>query len=324
MQITHHLTELRSILKQVQAKQHAIALVPTMGNLHAGHLHLVKLAQQAGSDGQPSPFVVVSIFVNPLQFGKGEDYSRYPRTLQADFDKLSEAGVDLVFAPDVQEMYPDYQPETQALGQHMLVALPDIADDLCGASRPGHFSGVATVVTKLFAMVQPDIAIFGKKDFQQLHIIRGLIRQFNWPIQLIAGETLRESDGLAMSSRNGYLSALERMEAPRLYKALQLLVQALHKAWQASTNDSEQTLAHDASTDAVFVKALAEMEQQTAQYLSQLGWIVDYVAIRSATTLQIPQASEPEWVVLIAARLGKTRLIDNIEYKHCPEKKRYA
>lgn len=318
MQITHHLTELRSILKQVQAKQHAIALVPTMGNLHAGHLHLVKLAQQAVSDGQPSPFVVVSIFVNPLQFGKGEDYSRYPRTLQADCDKLSQAGVDLVFAPEVQEMYPDYQPETQALGQHMLVALPDIAEDLCGASRPGHFAGVATVVTKLFAMVQPDIAIFGKKDFQQLHIIRGLIRQFNWPIQLIAGETLRESDGLAMSSRNGYLSALERMEAPRLYKALQLLVQALQKISRNSVREaaSNQSISYVNATEAVFVKALAEMEQQTAQYLSQLGWIVDYVAIRSATTLQIPQASEPVWVVLIAARLGKTRLIDNIEYKH--------
>lgn len=320
MKITHHLTELRSILKQVQAKQHAIALVPTMGNLHAGHLHLVKLAQQAVSDGQPSPFVVVSIFVNPLQFGKGEDYSRYPRTLQADCDKLSQAGVDLVFAPEVQEMYPDYQPDTQALGQHMLVALPDIAEDLCGASRPGHFAGVATVVTKLFAMVQPDIAIFGKKDFQQLHIIRYMIRQFNWPIRLIAGETLREPDGLAMSSRNSYLSPLERMEAPRLYKSLQALVLALQKISSNSVREaaSNQSVSYVNATEAVFVKALAEMEQQTAQYLSQLGWIVDYVAIRSATTLQIPQASEPVWVVLIAARLGKTRLIDNIEYKHMP------
>lgn len=274
MQVIRDVDALRARL----GKETSIAFVPTMGNLHAGHLQLVELAKNHGT------CIVVSIFVNPLQFGANEDLANYPRTLEADCEKLEAAGVDVLFAPTELEMYPALQTIT--------INLPPIADELCGASRPGHFSGVATVVLKLFNMVMPHVTVFGKKDFQQLFIIRELVQQLNLPIRIIAGDTMRESDGLAMSSRNGYLSSGQRLEAPRLQRALQLVVEAVRSGNQAF--------------DAI--------ESQTTQYLTQLGWIVDYISIRSAVTLLPAEKSDQKLVVLAAARLGKTRLIDNIEF----------
>lgn len=265
-------------LRQRLAKETAIAFVPTMGNLHAGHLQLVEVAKQHGR------CVVVSIFVNPLQFGANEDLASYPRTLDADCEKLQAAGVNVVFAPSEAEIYP--------VEQTITVNPPPIANELCGAARPGHFAGVATVVLKLFNMVQPQVAVFGKKDFQQLFIIRELVKQLNLPIAIIGVDTKRDEDGLALSSRNGYLSAAQRLEAPRLQRALQLVVEAAKKGEQD----------------------FAAIEAQTAQYLTQLGWIVDYVSIRSAQTLLPAENTERQLVVLAAARLGKTRLIDNLEF----------
>ena len=286
MQIVHTITALRAELKN----QSGIAFVPTMGNLHAGHIRLVEVAKQQAS------CVVVSIFVNPLQFGKNEDLANYPRTLEADCDKLKQIGADIVFAPSVQEMYPDF--DGNNLNQSMTITPPPVASELCGAVRPGHFAGVATVVLKLFNIVQPSIAVFGKKDFQQLLIIRELVRQFNLPIEIIGVDTMREADGLAMSSRNGYLTAMQRGEAPRLYKALKLMVEAVQKG-------NKDFIARDFIT----------IEQQTTQFLTQLGWIVDYISIRSAKTLLVPQPDETLLIVLGAARQGATRLIDNIEFE---------
>jgi pantoate--beta-alanine ligase len=265
-------------LRQRLARESAIAFVPTMGNLHAGHLQLVEIARQRAS------CVVASIFVNPLQFGANEDLASYPRTLEQDCANLEAAGADIVFTPSVSEMYP--------VAQQVLVEPSPVASELCGAARPGHFRGVTTVVLKLFNMIQPQVAVFGKKDFQQLFILRDMVQQLNLPIEILAGETARETDGLAMSSRNGYLKPAERMEAPRLYRALLQVVQAAKSGRR--------------DFDAI--------EAQTAQYLTQLGWIVDYISVRSATTLLPPQPDEQILVALGAARLGKTRLIDNIEF----------
>jgi pantoate--beta-alanine ligase len=271
---------IRSIaaLRERLARESSVALVPTMGNLHDGHLNLVKIARKHAR------CVVVSIFVNPLQFGPNEDLANYPRTPEQDCANLEAAGADIVFMPTVEEMYP--------VPQQVVVEPPPVADQLCGASRPGHFRGVMTVVLKLFNMVQPQVAVFGKKDFQQLFILREMVRQLNLPIEMIGGETVRESDGLAMSSRNGYLKPAERLEAPRLHRALLQVVQAA----QGGRRD------------------FAAIEAQTAQYLTQLGWIVDYISVRSANTLLPPELDEHALVVLGAARLGKTRLIDNIEF----------
>ena len=273
MQLIHTVAELRQRL----SSETSISFVPTMGNLHAGHLHLVKLARQHGQ------CVVVSIFVNPLQFGVNEDLANYPRTLHEDCAKLEAAEADIVFAPSEIEMYP--------VPQTMMVAPPPIANDLCGASRPGHFSGVATVVLKLFNLVQPHVAVFGKKDAQQLFIIRELVRQFNLGIDIVAGETIRETDGLAMSSRNGYLSSEERAKAPQLYRTLQQVVEAV----EAGRKDYAETEAHAAAS------------------LRKMGWDVDYISVRSSRSLLEPTDSEKNLLVLGAARLGNTRLIDNIE-----------
>lgn len=272
MRVLHHVDALRACL----AGQTQTALVPTMGNLHAGHLALVRQAREAGRP------VVVSIFVNPLQFGAGEDYGRYPRTLEADLALLEAEGTDYVFAPDVAEMYPE--PQT-------VQVLPPLADDLCGASRPGHFQGVCTVVLKLFNMVQPRHAVFGKKDYQQLFLIRAMTRQFNLPISILAGDTVRAPDGLALSSRNGYLSAAERAEAPRLYAVLHGIAARL----AAGEGDC------------------ASLERSGREELARYGWRVDYVSVRSQTTLLPPAGDETALVVLGAARLGDTRLLDNVE-----------
>ena len=272
MRLIHTVAELRQTL----ADQQETAFVPTMGNLHAGH---VRLAEFAAGHGRP---VVASIFVNPLQFGAGEDFNRYPRTLQDDCDRLEAVGTDIVFAPDLADMYPEPQTFTVE---------PPLAGELCGAHRPGHFQGVATVVLKLFNMVQPRYAVFGKKDYQQLFILKGLVRQFNLPIVMVEAETERAEDGLALSSRNGYLSPAERAEAPRLYRLLRAAADRI------------------AGGD----RAFSRLETEAAAQLTQHGWSVDYVSVRSRATLLAPSPSEDRFVLLAAARLGKTRLIDNLE-----------
>lgn len=272
------IAHIQSYLNQLTKINNGLALVPTMGNLHEGHLKLVELAKQRCET------VVVSIFVNPLQFGPSEDLDSYPRTLEEDCEKLEALGVDVVFAPTVAEMYP--------IKQSMLISPPPIANTLCGASRPDHFDGVATVVMKLFNIVQPDVAVFGKKDYQQLLILKQLVQQFNIPVEIMAAEIVREKDGLALSSRNGYLNKMERSEAVRLHKCLQLVVQSAQKG--------------DHSIEAI--------EQQTTDYLNQLGWNVDYIAIRSAETLETPAADEKRLIALGAAQFGQPRLIDNIEF----------
>lgn len=282
MQIIHTVAELRSALKS----KTEVALVPTMGNLHAGHIHLATLAKQQAQ------YVVVSIFVNPLQFGANEDLASYPRTLDADCEKLKAAGVDIVFAPNVQEMYPDFNAATNDLGQTMIICAPPIAKELCGASRPGHFDGVATVVMKLFNIVMPQVAVFGKKDFQQLFIIRELVRQFNLPIEIIAGDTIREASGLAMSSRNGYLSQEQKTNAATLNTCLKQIVDSIYQG----------------NTDFI------GLEQAAAQNLNSNGWLTDYISIRSARTLLPVSKEDTALVVLAAAKIGNTRLIDNIEF----------
>jgi len=273
-------------LRQYLNNQTEIAFVPTMGNLHDGHIKLVNLAKQN------STCVVVSIFVNPLQFGANEDLNSYPRTLEADCEKLKAAGTDVVFAPNIAEIYPNINVITLDFGQTMTIDTPAIANELCGAVRPGHFNGVATIVLKLFNIVQPSIAIFGKKDFQQLFIIRELVKQFNLSIRIMAADTMREPDGLAMSSRNGYLSASERKGANMLHNTLSQTVENLHKSG---------------------LKQITQFEQVATQHLIAAGWQVDYVSIRAVNTLLPAESGDKQVVVLGAARLGKTRLIDNIE-----------
>ena len=254
----------------------ACAFVPTMGNLHEGHLSLVK---QACLTGRP---VVVSIFVNPLQFGAGEDFEHYPRTLEADC-ALLDGLADIVFAPSNEDMYP--------VPQRFYVMPPDkLANDLCGAFRPGHFKGVATVVLKLFNLVQPAVALFGKKDYQQLAVIRQLTSQFNLPVEIHSGETLRAEDGLALSSRNGYLSNEERQKAPHLFRTLR------HLKEQLETGNRDFTW----------------LESAGRETLEAAGWEVDYVAIRRPD-LSPPDSRDHQFVVLGAAYLGQTRLIDNLE-----------
>ncbi len=272
MQILHSVSELRSRLE----REKAIAFVPTMGNLHEGHIELVRIAREKGN------CVVVSIFVNPIQFGPNEDFDKYPRTLEADCAKL-QGLADVVFAPSVEEIYPEKQT--------MFVEPPPIAKELCGEFRPGHFQGVATVVLKLFNLVRPQVAIFGRKDYQQLAIIRQMVSQFNLPIEIVGAEIMRAGDGLALSSRNQYLSDAERIEAAFLSRTLHALRDSL-------TSDK---------------RGYEELEQDAAAMLAGRGWVVEYVAIRKQSNLGIPDAGERKLVVLAAARLGKTRLIDNLE-----------
>lgn len=273
MKIVHTLAALREALRGAQR----IALVPTMGNLHAGHLHLVEQARGMADR------VVVSIFVNPLQFGPNEDFERYPRTLEADCEKLTEVGADVVFAPPVEVMYP--------VAQQVHIEPPPLAAELCGAFRPGHFAGVATVVAKLFNLVQPQVALFGKKDYQQLAVIRALVQQLNFPLEVVGVETQRAADGLALSSRNGYLSEAQRAEAPRLYATLQMLRQAVETGNQD----------------------FAGLEREAAERLQQHGWRIDYVSVRQRSDLLPPGDGAEPLVVLAAAWLGQTRLIDNVE-----------
>lgn len=264
MQILHDIASLR---RSVSGET---ALVPTMGNLHEGHLSLVRIARQH------APRVAVSIFVNRLQFLPGEDFERYPRTFERDCEMLATAGVDLVFAPDEKVLYPE--PQT------VKIQAGPLGEDLEGRFRPGFLDGVATVVLKLLNCVQPRTAMFGKKDYQQLMVVRALVRQLDLPVAIVAGETVREPDGLAMSSRNTYLSAAERAQAPQLYRALQEVA--------AGKINSEKAVKQLAAT----------------------GWKPDYVEVRRRRDLAPPQAGERDLVALAAARLGQTRLIDNLEF----------
>jgi pantoate--beta-alanine ligase len=283
MQTIDSIAQLRRALEG----QNSVALVPTMGNLHAGHLDLIKLAKQQAT------CVVVSIFVNPLQFGANEDLANYPRTLAADCEKLQAAGANIVFVPSVAEMYPDF--DGQDLKQSITVQLPAVANDLCGASRPGHFAGVATVVLKLFNLVQPQLAVFGKKDYQQLFVIREMVKQFNLAIAILAADTVREPSGLAMSSRNGYLSSAEKAQASQLHAEL------------VSVCEQIKQQGHSAN--------FLSLEQAATMNLQRQGWQVDYVAIRAASNLQAASAQDSDLVVLAAAKLGTTRLIDNLSLK---------
>jgi pantoate--beta-alanine ligase len=258
-----------------------VAFVPTMGNLHAGHLELCRIARRHGD------VVVTSIFVNRLQFGPNEDFDRYPRTFEADSAGLEREGVDVLFAPLEHEMYPT--------PQVYRVTPPGVADELEGAFRPGFFGGVCTVVLKLFNLVQPDVAVFGKKDRQQLKIVRGMVQQFNLPIEIVPAETVRAEDGLALSSRNGYLTADERREAPNLHRVLRGIADAIINGRRDYAN----------------------LEADGRAELAARGWKVDYIAIRNGLGLHIPHPEgfdQPSvLIVLAAATLGATRLIDNLD-----------
>ena len=269
------ITSVRDLRERLRREPDNV-FVPTMGNLHEGHIQLMRLAKQRAA------CTVVSIFVNRLQFGPKEDFERYPRTLQADSDMMKEIGVDVVFAPRETEIYPELQT--------FVVEPSDLQHILEGAYRPGHFRGVATVVLKLFNMVAPHTAIFGKKDYQQYVVLRDMVSQLALPVEIMPAETVRAEDGLALSSRNAYLSAAERTEAPRLYRVLCEVREAL----LAGRTD------------------YAKLE---AQALARLGgkWVPDYVAIRRRSDLRLPSSADRELVVLGAAKLGRPRLIDNVE-----------
>ncbi|MGK5079010.1 pantoate--beta-alanine ligase [Janthinobacterium sp. HLX7-2] len=278
MKIISDIEELRDQL----SGQLRTAFVPTMGNLHEGHLSLMRLARKHGDP------VVASIFVNRLQFGPNEDFEKYPRTMAADIAKLEKEGVYVLFAPTEKELYPEPQ-------EYRVRPPDDLGNTLEGEFRPGFFEGVCTVVTKLFSCVGPRVAVFGKKDYQQLMIIRNMARQFALPTEIIAAETYRADDGLALSSRNMYLSESERAEAPELYKGLNFVAEEVRKG----------NLAVD------------ELEQAAMQLLNGRGWKCDYIAVRKRANLQAPSAAElaagEPLVVLAATKLGQTRLIDNLE-----------
>jgi len=288
MQTHVSIAAVRSALAEARRRGERIVFVPTMGNLHDGHIALMRQARMHGD------CVVASIFVNRLQFRPGEDFEKYPRTLQADSDRLAAAGVDHLFAPDEAELYPEAQ-------RYLVQPPPEHASILEGECRPGHFCGVATVVMKLFAIIWPQAAIFGKKDYQQFMVLSAMVRDFALPIDIIPGETVRAPDGLALSSRNGYLSPEERAEAPRLFAQLTKVVESI----RAGNRD------------------FAALEAETLRQLRVRGWVPDYVAVRHKIDLQSPALGDLECatasgspeglVVLAAARLGSTRLIDNIE-----------
>jgi pantoate--beta-alanine ligase len=255
-----------------------VALVPTMGNLHQGHIALVELAREHAER------VIVSIFVNPTQFGEGEDYEDYPRTLERDTRRLKKVGADMIFAPDVETMYPF------GLDMATIVSVPGLTENFCGASRPGHFDGVTSIVARLFAMVMPDVAVFGQKDFQQQLVIRRMTADLSLPIKIITAETVRDDDGLALSSRNSYLSDEERASAPLLFESLRLAGNELQNGR----------------------RNFEELEREARSRLAEAGFDVDYFAIRRAQNLEPPDRDCDDLVLLAAARLGKARLIDNI------------
>ena len=273
MEIVSDIAKLRTILKDKKS----IAFVPTMGNLHDGHLSLIKKAQQQQTD-----CVVVSIFVNQLQFLPDEDFERYPRTLEDDYKRLNDYDVDIVFTPNEKTLYPE--------PQETLITPPPIANELEGKFRPGFFSGVTTVVLKLFNIIEPQIAIFGSKDYQQFHIIEKMVRQLNLPIKILVGETIRLQNGLALSSRNQYLKK-QQQEATRLYRTLNEIKQAVEKG----------------------NKDYLILQENAVNKLTKHGWNVDYIELRNKKNLSNTMLNDTDLVILGAAWLNKTRLIDNLE-----------
>lgn len=267
---------LTASLAPTRSSKKLIGFVPTMGNLHEGHLTLVREAKKL------CDVVVVSIFVNPIQFGAGEDFDSYPRTLEQDSRLLADAGCDIIFAPSVEQMYGTQSRLTN-------ISVSQITDDLCGKSRPGHFDGVAVVVTKLFNIVQPDYAFFGQKDYQQLAVIRQLVQDLNMPLEVIGVPIIRAEDGLALSSRNGYLTEQQRALAPTIYQLLKQAEQQLHEG-----------------------QTLTQVLENISAQLTQVGFVVDYVEARQ-TNLQPIQQFDQNLVLFIAAKLGSTRLIDNLQ-----------
>lgn len=274
-----HIDDIRTQVRAWRAKGETVAFVPTMGNLHQGHITLVKQA------AQKCDHVVVSIFVNPMQFGQNEDLDAYPRTLEADSQALMAAGAKLLFTPTPAIIYP------KGLAQQTYVEVPGISDVLCGASRPGHFRGVATIVCKLFNIVQPDVALFGNKDYQQLLVIKTMVEDLSLPIEIIGVDTIREDSGLAMSSRNGYLTAEEKAAAPALKKAIDAMAQGI---LQGETFEQVIDLAKAS--------------------LVAAGFTPDYLEVRHADTLAKAEPQDKALVILVAAYLGKARLIDNLRF----------
>lgn len=287
MQQVLEISKLRAILKTWRKGGQSVAFVPTMGNLHAGHLKLIETARAFGDR------VVVSIFVNPLQFSPGEDFASYPRTLADDHRRLSQAGVDLLFAPSSEAVYPRGLPNPKNKNRAVStqVSVPGLNRILCGAFRAGHFDGVTTVVAKLFNLVQPDLAVFGKKDYQQWVLIRCMVEDLNFPIKIVGVDTVREPDGLALSSRNQYLSDDERKIAPVLYQTLSEMGQAIRQG----------------RTD------YAILQSEAMVRLEQAGFQPEYVEVRHADDLSVAKGESRNLVVLVAARLGGARLIDNLE-----------
>lgn len=279
MQIITEVALLRATVKAWRQAGLSVAFVPTMGNLHSGHFKLVDEAKSRADK------VIVSIFVNPMQFGANEDLAKYPRTLEADCAGLITHGADAVFTPTPELMYP------RGLEAQTAVEVPKIGDQHCGASRPGHFRGVATIVTKLFNLVQPDIALFGKKDYQQLAVIRRFTQDLSFGIDIIGVDTERAPDGLALSSRNGYLTPAERATAPLIYQQLQWLQQQISQGFAD----------------------FRALEQQVATTLQQAGFRPDYIHICDRNSLNLADSNNTPLVILLAAYLGTTRLIDNLE-----------
>ncbi|WP_040259369.1 pantoate--beta-alanine ligase [Pseudomonas massiliensis] len=278
MNTVNTVQELRAAVAAARAQGKRVGFVPTMGNLHSGHVALVTEARRRAD------FVIASIFVNPLQFGPNEDLDSYPRTLAADQEKLEQAGCDLLFAPSVAQMYPG------GTSVQTRVSVPELSEELCGASRPGHFEGVATVVSKLFNLVQPDLAVFGQKDYQQLAVIRAMVRDLNMPIEIVGQPTVRADDGLALSSRNGYLSPEQRQIAPAIYQSLNTIARAL----EAGERNFQ-----------------ALMSEQR-KHIVDSGMRLDYLEIRQADSLRAAAPDDHDLVILAAAYLGSTRLIDNL------------
>lgn len=270
--------QLQSALRTLRQGGQSIAFVPTMGNLHEGHLDLVRKARCL------CDVVVVSIFVNPLQFGPNEDLDSYPRTMAADKEKLFSEGVQILYAPEVQEIYPE------GMASQTQVRVPDLGETLCGSSRPGHFDGVTTVVSKLFNIVQPDVAVFGEKDFQQLSIVRKMVKDMCMPIEIVGVATTRDEDGVAKSSRNGYLTRKQRHIAPVLHQTL---------------NSCREAIACGFDN-------FLQLESHARMKLLQAGFEPDYFAVRDASTLLAVTEDTEEIAILAAARLGNTRLIDNV------------
>jgi len=273
---TSVISTIREHVNAWRQKGETVAFVPTMGNLHRGHIALVEQARKRADH------VVVSIFVNPMQFGPNEDLDGYPRTLAQDSDKLIAAEVELLFTPTPDIIYP------KGLTQQTFIEVPDIGDELCGTSRPGHFRGVATIVAKLFNIVQPDIALFGRKDFQQLMIIKTMVEDLSMPINVIGIDTIREESGLAMSSRNDYLTAEEKQKAATLRRAIETIIDAIQQG-----GETPKTI------------------EKATEMLINAGFTPDYLELRNAHTLRKASATDNDLVVIAAAYLGKARLIDN-------------